>query len=119
MENGSYQVYKDKIVIRIRTRICESVDELIKSKMFMDILSNYVKSLFHQQSRLLRVFQNEEKVTNRELKTMRDTLLLLSKIPADQARLLIPASETFFEDITLLMILLNNFITIGVDCTGL
>lgn len=106
MENGSYQVYKDKIVIRIRTRICESVDELIKSKMFMDILSNYVKSLFHQQSRLLRVFQNEEKVTNRELKTMRDTLLLLSKIPADQARLLIPESETFFED----LILFNDFV---------
>lgn len=106
MENGSYQLYKDKIVIRIRTRICESVDELIKSKMFMDILSNYVRSLFHQQSRLLRVFRKEENVSSRELKTMRDTLLLLSKIPAEQARLLIPESETFFEDITLF----NDFV---------
>jgi len=109
MENGSYQVYKDKIVIRIRTRICESVDELIKSKMFMDILSNYVKSLFHQQSRLLRVFQSEEKVSKKELKTMRDTLLLLSKIPADQARLLIPESETFFEDIILFTDFVEQF----------
>ena len=106
MENGSYQIYKDKIVIRIRTRICESVDELLKSKMFMDLLSNYVRSLFHQQSRLLRVFRNEEKVTSRELRTMRDTLLLLSKLPADQAKLLVPEGETFFEDITLF----NDFV---------
>ncbi len=106
MENGSYQIYKDKIVIRIRTRICESVDELIKSKMFMELLSKYVRSLFHQQSRLLRVFRNEEKVTSREIKTMRDTLLLLSKLPADQVKLLVPEGETFFEDITLF----NDFV---------
>ena len=40
---------------------------------------------------------------------MRDTLLLLSKIPADQARLLIPESETFFDDIILFTDFVEQF----------
>jgi len=102
MENGSYQFYGDKLVIRIRNRVCDTVEELISSEIFMDLLSKYVRSLFRKQSRLLRVFKNEEKVTSQELQTMQKTLVMLSKLPADQAKLLIPESETFFEDIELL-----------------
>jgi len=29
MENGSYQFYGDKLVIRIRNRVCDTVEELI------------------------------------------------------------------------------------------
>ena len=61
MENGSYQVYKDKIVIRIRTRICEFVDELIKSKMFMDILSNFVKVSFSPAIKVVTCFPKRGK----------------------------------------------------------
>ncbi|PKN88328.1 MAG: phosphoenolpyruvate carboxykinase [Chloroflexi bacterium HGW-Chloroflexi-8] len=102
MENGSYQFYGDKLVIRIRNRVCDTVDELISSEIFMDLLSKYVRRLFRQQSRLLRVFTNEEQVTTEELKTMQKTLVMLSKLPADQAKLLVPGCETFFEDIELL-----------------
>ena len=102
MENGSYQFYGDKLVIRIRNRVCDTVDELISSEIFMDLLSKYVRRLFRQQSRLLRVFTNEEQVTPEELKTMQKTLVMLSKLPADQAKLLVPGCETFFEDNELL-----------------
>ncbi len=102
MENGSYQFYGDKLVIRIRNRVCDTVEELISSEIFMDLLSKYVRSLFRKQSRLLRVFKNEEKVTTQELQTMQKTLVMLSKLPAGQAKLLIPESETFFDDIELL-----------------
>ncbi|MHB8134484.1 MAG: phosphoenolpyruvate carboxykinase [Anaerolineaceae bacterium] len=102
MENGSYQFYGDKLVIRIRNRVCDTVDELISSDIFMDLLSKYVRRLFRQQSRLLRVFANEEQVTSEELKTMQKTLVMLSKLPAGQAKLLVPGCETFFEDIELL-----------------
>jgi GTPase SAR1 family protein len=102
MENGSYQIYSDKLVIRIRNRVCDTVDELISSEIFTDLLSKYVRRLFRQQSRLLRVFKNEEHVTQDELKTMQKTLMMLSKLPADQAKLLVPGSESFFEDTELL-----------------
>ena len=56
MENGSYKIYGDKLVLRTRNRLCDTVDELINSNLFLELLSNYVRYLFRQQSRLLRVF---------------------------------------------------------------
>ena len=109
MENGSYKIYGDKLVLRTRNRLCDTVDELINSKLFLDLLSKYVSYLFRQQSRLLRVFYNEEKVTPEELKTMQTTLLLLSKLPADQVSKIIPESKTFFDDMDLLSDFVEQF----------
>ncbi|MAT44736.1 MAG: phosphoenolpyruvate carboxykinase [Anaerolineaceae bacterium] len=109
MENGSYQIYEKKVVIRIRNRICDNVEELLSSTMFMDLLNRYVRFLFREQSRLLRVFTNEEKVTPQELKTMQETLILLSKLPADQVKQLVKDSETFFEDINLFRDFIEKF----------
>jgi len=109
MENGSYEIYGDKLVLRTRNRLCDNVDELINSKLFLDLLSKYVRYLFRQQSRLLRVFFNEEKVTPEELKTMQTTLLLLSKLPADQVCKIVPESLTFFEDLDLLSDFVEQF----------
>lgn len=109
MENGSYKIYGDKLVLRTRNRLCDTVDELINSKLFLDLLSKYVSYLFRQQSRLLRVFYNEEKVTPDELKTMQTTLLLLSKLPADQVSKIIPESKTFFDDMDLLSDFVEQF----------
>lgn len=109
MENGSYHIYGDKLVLRIRNRVCDTVEELIESDMFLEILAKYVRYLFRQQSRLLRVFKNEEKVTPQELKTMQKTLVLLSKLPFDQAKMVIPDSETFFEDVELFSDFVEQF----------
>ena len=109
MENGSYKIYGDKLVLRTRNRLCDNVDELINSGLFLDLLSKYVRYLFRQQSRLLRVFYNEEKVTAEELKIMQTTLLLLSKLPADQVCMIIPESRTFFEDMDLLSDFVEEF----------
>jgi len=94
MENGSYQIYGDKLILRTRNRLCDTVDELITSGLFLDLLAKYVRFLFRQRSRLLRVFYNEEKVTPEELKVMQKTLLLLSKLPANQVSKIIPESKT-------------------------
>jgi energy-coupling factor transporter ATP-binding protein EcfA2 len=109
MENGSYKIYGDKLVLRTRNRLCDTVDELINSHLFLDLLSKYVRYLFRQQSRLLRVFFNEEKVTPEELKTMQTTLLLLTKLPADQVCKIVPESMTFFEDLDLLSDFVEQF----------
>lgn len=109
MENGSYQIYGDKLILRTRNRLCDTVDELITSGLFLDLLGKYVRFLFRQQSRLLRVFLNEENVTPEELITMQKTLLLLSKLPADQVSKIIPESKTFFDDIDLLADFIEQF----------
>lgn len=109
MENGSYQIYGDKLILRTRNRLCDTVDELITSGLFLDLLAKYVRFLFKQRSRLLRVFYNEEKVTPEELKVMQKTLLLLSKLPADQVSKIIPESKTFFDDMDLLSDFIEQF----------
>lgn len=102
MRDGSYQLYKDKIVIRIRNRVCDTVDELISSPIFSAVLAAYVRFLSHQQSRLLRVFKDEENITPQEVELLQKTLIMLTKLPANQAQILLAGSETFFEDLDLL-----------------
>ena len=109
MENGSYQIYGDKLILRTRHRLCDNVDELITSGLFLDLLGKFVRHLFRQQSRLLRVFLNEERVTPDELKLMQKALLLLSKLPAEQVCKIIPESDTFFEDLDLLSDFIEQF----------
>jgi energy-coupling factor transporter ATP-binding protein EcfA2 len=109
MENGSYQIYGDKLILRTRNRLCDSVDELINSGLFLELLNKYVRFLFRTQSRLLRVFFNEENVTTEELKTMQTTLVLLSKLPASQVSKIVPESKTFFEDLDLLSDFVEEF----------
>lgn len=102
MEQELYQLYADKIVIRIRNRVCDTVGELISSKIFSAVLSQYVQHLARQQSRLLGVFQDKNNITPQEVKTLQKTLIMLAKLPADQAQMLVPNSATFFEDLDLL-----------------
>lgn len=109
MKNGSYQIYGDKLVLRSENRVCDSVDELINSDLFLELLSKYVRFLFRTQSRLLRVFSNKENVPAEELKIMQATLLLLSKLPANQVSKLVPESRTFFEDLDLLSDFVEEF----------
>ncbi len=109
MENGSYKIFGDKLILRTRNRLCDTVDELITSGLFLDLLGKYVTFLFRQQSKLLRVFTNEENVSHADLMTMQKTLLLLSKLPADQVSKIVPDSRTFFEDIDLLSDFIEQF----------
>lgn len=102
MRDGSFQLYTDKIVIRIRNRVCDTVDELISSQIFSAVLAQYVRYLAHQQSRLLRVFKDQGNITPQEIELLQKSLILLTKLPANQAQILLPGSETFFDDLNLL-----------------
>ncbi len=102
MRDGSFQLYTDKIVIRIRNRVCDTVDELISSQIFSAVLAQYVRYLAHQQSRLLRVFKDQGNVSPQEIELLQKTLILLTKLPANQAQILLAGSETFFDDLNLL-----------------
>ena len=42
MQNGSYRIFKDKVVIRIKDRLCETPTELLSSKLFLQILTQCI-----------------------------------------------------------------------------
>jgi len=109
VENGSFHIFSDKVVLRIRNRVCDTVEELINSDLFLEILAKYVRRLSRQQSRLLRIFKDADNVTSDDLKILQQTLVLLSKLPFDQAKKVIPDSETFFEDVELFSDFVEQF----------
>jgi hypothetical protein len=45
VENGSFHIFSDKVVLRIRNRVCDTVEELVKSDLFLEVLSKYVSRL--------------------------------------------------------------------------
>ena len=51
---GAYRFVDNKIIIRIRDRVCESADELISSQLFKEVLSRYVSTLIHQPEIILK-----------------------------------------------------------------
>ena len=42
MQNGSYRIFKDKVVIRIKDRLCDNPSELFSWKLFLQILTQCI-----------------------------------------------------------------------------
>jgi hypothetical protein len=45
MHNGSYRILKDKVVIRIKDRLCDTPAELLSSDLFFEILNKSIDTL--------------------------------------------------------------------------
>jgi hypothetical protein len=56
MQNGSYHFYEEKIVLRVRNRVCNNSEELIQSELFAKVLQCFLEDLAQRQSPLLTVF---------------------------------------------------------------
>ncbi|KPL77330.1 hypothetical protein ADN00_09405 [Ornatilinea apprima] len=105
MENGSYQIYEGKVIIRVRDRICEKQEELITSNLFRVILKQYISELAQKKSKLLKIFKHEA-VTEQDINLLIETLQLLVKLPGKYVPSVVEGSEKFFENPALF----NDFI---------
>jgi hypothetical protein len=54
--DGAYRFVDNKIIIRIRDRVCESAEELLSSPLFRDVLERYVHDLIRRDAPLLIMF---------------------------------------------------------------
>jgi hypothetical protein len=97
MQNGSYRIFKDKVVIRIKDRICETPTELLSSKIFLQILNQCVTTLTKRNSRLLGIFDHTD-VNSEDMQILVETLIYLTKIPADLVPRVVKGSDQFFRD---------------------
>ena len=109
MQNGSYRIFKDKVVIRIKDRVCETPTELLSSKLFLTVLSQCINTLSRHDSRLLSIFHNyreNHEISGDDIRTLVETLIYLTKLPGDLVIRVVNGSEQFFENRTLF----NDFI---------
>jgi energy-coupling factor transporter ATP-binding protein EcfA2 len=105
MNPVSYHIHKDKVVIRLTDRLCDTPAELLSSKIFTHILTNAIKTLTQRHSRLIGIF-NKQDIEAEDIQLLVETLKFLTKLPADLVPRVLMGSEQFFRNTNLL----NDFV---------
>ncbi|HEX2979133.1 MAG TPA: hypothetical protein VHO48_02610 [Anaerolineaceae bacterium] len=104
MEGTSFSIFDGKVVIRMRDPICDHPDELVSSRLFLEILKRGVDDLARRKSPLLNIFAEPDPGAA-ELRLLAETLKYLTKLPAEQVVKLEPDAAQFFRD----PLLFNDF----------
>ena len=97
MQHGSYRISKDKVILRIKDRICENPTELLSSKLFLQILNQAVNTLSRRNSHLLGIFDHKD-INSDDIRVLIETLIYLTKLPADLVPRVVEGSEPFFRN---------------------
>jgi len=95
------KIIKKKIIIGVKDRIAESVEELFESDLFKEILKKFLDRLIHKQSPVLAVF-GKETITDADRMLLYKTLYYLTKLDASLVPGVVKGSEMFFRDTELL-----------------
>lgn len=105
MQTGSYRIFKDKVVLRINDRLCETPTELLSSKLFLQILTQCITNLSRRNSRLMGIFDHPD-VNSDDIRLLVETLSFLTKLPANLVPRVVPGSDQFFRSPSLF----NDFV---------
>jgi hypothetical protein len=97
MKNAAYRIFKDKVVLRIKDRLCDTPAELLSSKLFLQILTHAIATLTKRNSRLLGIFDHED-IGGEDIRLLIETLTFLTKLSGDLVPRVVVGSEQFFRD---------------------
>ena len=97
MENGSFHFYPDKFILRVRGRMCNNTEELLKSEPFKAFFQHFLNTLKRQQSKLLNIFPDKQ-FDEDTAQLMLDTLFYLNSLPGEKVIKLVDGSDIFFKD---------------------
>lgn len=105
MQNGSFRILDEKVIIRIKDRLCETPAELLKSDLFNRVLTRCIDDLTRRNSSLLGIFAGRQ-VDEKQINLLIETLVFLTKLPSELIPKVLPGSEQFFVH----RALLNDFV---------
>jgi hypothetical protein len=105
MKPVAYRINSDKIVIRLKDRLCDTSTELLSSRIFQHVLTDAITSLNNRNSRLVGIF-NHQDIKAEDIQLLIETLKFLTKLPADLVPRVLTGSDQFFRDTNLL----NDFV---------
>jgi hypothetical protein len=105
MNNSSYQIFDNKVIIRLRDRISDKSEDLLSSGLFLEILQRCIVELQRRNSRLLGIFDHAE-ISSEDINTLVDTLHYLIRLPPENVQKIVDGSAQFFRD----RVLFNDFI---------
>lgn len=105
MQHVTYRMNKDKIVIRLKDRLCDTPTELLSSKIFHHVLTSAITSLTHRNSRLMGIFDHQD-IKAEDIQLLIETLKFLTKLPAELVPRVLSGSDQFFRNTSLF----NDFV---------
>ncbi|MBN2780530.1 MAG: hypothetical protein JXR21_01035, partial [Candidatus Marinimicrobia bacterium] len=96
---GGSKFVNNKVIIRIRDRVCESPEELMESELFTAVVSRYVSDLKQKQASCLGIFgKAPSDIGKQDIEKIVQVLRVLGKMPIDTVPKLIEDSESMAGD---------------------
>ena len=105
MHSVKSKIRENKVILNVKSRVCESPFELLESGFFKEVLWSYVNKLQNRESKLIKIFKNSEP-TEEQMDIMIKTLVTLFKLDADLVPKIIDGAEQFTKDKKIL----NHFV---------
>jgi hypothetical protein len=105
MKNYSHTISKNKVIITINRRLCETSEELLDSELFIEILNRCIRNLSKRNSPLINIFDNEG-INEKRIMILVNILKYLIKLPVSLIPGVLEGSELFIKDTGLL----NDFV---------
>jgi energy-coupling factor transporter ATP-binding protein EcfA2 len=104
MENyGSAKFVDNKVILRLKDRICETPEELLTSSLFLDVVRRYIKYLKKKGSGLLAVFgKDSSKIVNHDIRKLIEVFKVLEKMGLASVPKLLEDVDSFIQDPNLL-----------------
>ena len=105
LENITFQLIDEKVIIRLKDRVCDNADELLSSDLFLRVLDRCITDLSKRHSKLLDIFEHEA-ITQDDINLLVEALHFLTRLSANLVPKVVAGSEQFFRD----PIIFNDFI---------
>ena len=107
----TFKFVDDKVILRVRDRICDSTQELISSELFYELTRRFVHDLKRKQSPLLQVFgKTPEEIADSDIQQLIQVFSVLSKMDKEAVPKLIEGGERFIAYPAILLELVESFI---------
>lgn len=97
MNGSDYQFLEEKVVLRIKDRICDTADELLSSDLFLKVLTRCIHNLNHRNSRLLSIFERRD-ITEEDIDLLVTTFHYLTRLSSEDVMKVVKGSKVFFRD---------------------
>ena len=99
------KIVDKKIIIGVKDRVADSIEELFESDLFKEILKKFLDRLIVKQSPLLKIF-GKDNISDVDRIRFYRTLYYLTKLEAELVQRVVQGSEIFFRDTEML----NEFV---------
>ena len=93
-----YKFIENKIVIRAGNKLCDSPEELLSSPLFYTFLFKTVDHLSDKNSILLDIFPDKKNIQRKDLKTLKQVLIYLTKIKKEEVEKIVEGAGHFLKN---------------------